>query len=160
MRSMKRSAVCRASSAIVGAELDQQVAAALRHQLEVRRALLAQAVDERAFESFEADRIEFENLGHVIRGRERVAVAEADQRSVLRAVNQPQLRLEHDHAGAFGADQRARHVEAVLGQQLVEVVAGHPPRNARKARADQVGVSIAQVAQRRVDLAAASAASR
>ena len=35
-------------------------------------------------------------------------------------------------AGAFAADERARDVEAVFGQQLVEVVAGHAARDARK----------------------------
>ena len=48
-------------------------------------------------------------------------------------------------------------LKAVLGQQLVEVVAGHAPRNLRKPRADQVGVPIADRAQPRVNLAAAAA---
>ena len=38
---------------------------------------------------------------------------------------------EDRHARPFGADQRPRHVEAVLGQQLVEVVAGDAPRDSR-----------------------------
>ena len=70
----------------------------------------------------------------MIGGRKRVRVAETDERPVLRAVDQRSLRLEHDRAGAFGADERARHVEAVLGQQLVEVVAGDPARDVREPR--------------------------
>ena len=38
-----------------------------------------------ALESFEADRLELEDLRDVIGGLERVAVSEADQRPVLRA---------------------------------------------------------------------------
>ena len=74
-----------------------------------------------------------ENRRHVIGRGKRVRIAEPDQRAMLRALDQAQLRLEHDRAGAFGAHQRARDVEAVLGQQLVEVVAGDPPRNLGKA---------------------------
>ena len=51
----------------------------------------------------------------------------------------------------------ARDVEAVLGQQLVEVVAGDAPRDARKFRANEIAVAIADRLQSRVDLAAASA---
>ena len=83
-----------------------------------------------------------------------VAVAEADQRAVLRALDQPQLGFEHDHARALCADQRARHVESVFRQQLIEVVAGDAPGNFRELRADQAGVLIANVAQLGIDLAA------
>ena len=52
-------------------------------------------------------------------------------------VDQVHRRLEDGDAGALGADERARDVEAVLGQQLVEVVAGDAARDLREARADQ-----------------------
>ena len=58
------------------------------------------------------------------------------------------------------ADQRAGHVEAVLRQQLVEVVAGDAPRNIRKALADEIGVRVAQTLQTGINLAAASARRR
>jgi hypothetical protein len=45
-------------------------------------------------------------------------------------------------------------VEAVLGQQLVEVQARHPPRDPRVALADEVAIAVAQVAQGAVDLRA------
>jgi hypothetical protein len=51
-------------------------------------------------------------------------------------------------------------VEAALGQQLVEVVAGYAPRNPRKPGPDLVGVPVADLPEIRVDLAAASALSR
>ena len=46
----------------------------------------------------------------------------------------------------FAAHQRARHVEVVLRQQLVEVVAGDAPRNARKFLAHQIGIAVANAA--------------
>ena len=88
------------------------------------------------------------------------AVAERDKRAVLRAVDQPQLGFEHDHAGAFGADQRARHVKSVFRQQFIEVVAGDAPGNSRIPRADQVGVLVANGAQLGINLAATPALAR
>ena len=72
-----------------------------------------------------------QNLGHVIGGRKRVAVAEPDERSMLRARDQrqPWLRarsrtcLRSRRAPGPRGSRRS-------GQQLVEVVAGDPPGNA------------------------------
>ena len=61
--------------------------------------------------------------------------------------------FEHGHACAFGSDQGARHVESVLRQQLIEVVAGDAPGNFGKLRSYQVGISFADIAQRLVNLA-------
>ena len=63
--------------------------------------------------------------------------------------HEPQPGLQHGDAGALGADQRAGDVEAVLGQQLVEIVAGDAARNFRIARADQVGVAARNASSRR-----------
>ena len=43
---------------------------------------------------------------------------------MLRAMFELAARLQHGDAGAFAAHQRARYVESVLRQQLVQVVAG------------------------------------
>ncbi len=86
--------------------------------------------------------------------RKRIAVAEADERSVLRALDQPQFGFEHDHAGALCPDQRLRHVKSVFRQQLIEVVAGDAPGNFRILRADQAGVLVADVPQLGIDRAA------
>ena len=110
-------------------------AAAVGQQIEVRRALPAQAVDHGAFEALEADRLELENLRDVVGRRKGVGIAEADQRAVLRAVDQRHLGLEHDGAGAFACPTSARAtLKPVLGQQLVEVVARDPPRDRGKPR--------------------------
>ena len=142
---------------IVGAELHQQHAAPGRQQIEIGRALRAQAIDHRALEAFEADRRELENLRHVVGGLERVGIAEPDERPVLRAVNQRHLGFEDDGARAFAADQGARDVKSVLGQQLVEVVAGDTARDPGKLRANAIRMPVAKRPQPRVDLAAAAA---
>ena len=95
---------------------------------------------------FEADRLELEDLRHVVAGGVDVRVAEHEQRARLRARSSRSIvGLQNGDAGAFGADQRARDVEAVLGQQFVEVVARHAARDLREPRADQVGVAVAQL---------------
>src|SRR5713226_9723325 len=100
-------------SRIVCAEFHEQVSKSLWQEVEVRRAFSFQAVNDRALESLETDRPEFENLRHVIGSRKRVSVAKADERSVLGTGNQSRLGLEHRHTRAFGAHQSAGHVEAV-----------------------------------------------
>ncbi len=97
---------------------------------------VVQSVDDAALEPFEADRRRLENRGHVIGRRKRVRIAEADEHAVLRAVDEPQRRAEHDRARAFGADERPGDMEAVLGKKLIEVVARDAARNLRKAAAD------------------------
>ena len=107
------------------------------------RALLLQAIDDASFETFEPDRPELQNLRNMIRRRKSILITKSNQRPVLRTVDQPQLGFEHDRARAFRSDQRARHVKSIFRQQLIEVVAGDPARNFRKARADQVAVLVA-----------------
>ena len=65
--------------------------------------------------------------------------------------------FEDADARALRADQRPGDVEAALGQQLVQVVARHPARDVGIRRADAVRVTVAQVAQAGVDLAAPAA---
>ena len=77
-----------------------------------------------------------ETWGHV-RGPEASGIADHGQRPPGWGRDQVHGGLEHGHAGALGADQRPGQVEAVLGQQLVQVVAGHPPGELRGLRADQ-----------------------
>ena len=77
---------------------------------------------------------------------------------MLGAWDQFDLCVQDNRARALAADQRAGDVKAVLRQQLIEVVPGDPPRNVRKPFPDQSRVSIANIAQPRVDGAPASAA--
>ena len=59
---------------------------------------------------------------------------------------------EDDGAGAFGADEGAGDVEAVLGEELVEVEAGDAAGDVGEAGADEVGVAVAESAEAGVDL--------
>jgi hypothetical protein len=144
-------------SGIVGAEFHEEKASPLRHEVEVGRALAGEAVDNRALESLEADWPVLENVRHVIGCGERVGVSQSNEGPVLRAGNQPNPGVEHDRARALGAHKRPRHVEPVLGQQLLEVVAGHPSGTIGESRADQIRVAIANCPQRRVQISTAAA---
>ena len=76
---------------------------------------------------------------------------------MLRAVDQPQRRPEHDGARAFGSHQRARDVKPVFRKQLIEVVARHATRDLRKAAPYALSIPVANRSQRRVNLSATSA---
>ena len=142
---------------IVGAEFDQENAAALGNEIETGLIFLAQVVDHGGFKAFEADGAELKNFGDMVGGLEGVRVTEAEQRAVLRTVDQVELGFENRYAGALGADERARDVESVFRQQLIEVVAGDAARNVGEFRADLRGVLVADVAQGGVDFGAAAA---
>src|SRR5204862_7192137 len=104
-------------------------AAARRDQIEVGCSLPAQPFDHCPFEAFEADRRELEDGRDILGRHVDIVVAEADEHPLLRTMNQLDDRFEDDRAGTLRADQRASDVEIVLGKQLIEVVAGHPPRS-------------------------------
>ena len=89
----------------------------------------------------------------MVGGVEHVGVAEHQRAAVLRARDQAHGRLEHVHARALGADQRAGDVEAVLGQELVEVVARHAARDVGELLPDPVGDLVSELPELRVDLA-------
>jgi hypothetical protein len=94
---------------------------------------------------------------HVVAGRRHIGVGEQDRDPLLRAVDQPHLRPEDGAQRPLAADEGAGDVEALLGQEVVEVVARDPARDLGVALADQVGVAVTEVAEPRVDLAAAPA---
>src|SRR4029453_10021574 len=137
-------------------EFYQQETATLRKQLEVRGTLFPKSVHDRAFESLQADWLERENLGDMIGGGKRVAVAKRNESPMLRARDQLQLGFEHNRAGPLGPDKRPGNVEASLREELVEVVAGDSPGNVRIALAYLRRVSISNPPQPVVDFAAAS----
>ena len=77
---------------------------------------------------------------------------------MLRAVDQLELCLEHDRAGALGPNERAGDMKPVFGQQFVEVVAGHPPRNlAGIAHGSRSAYRSRSVAKSRIDLSTPAA---
>ena len=97
-------------------------------------------------------RLVLEHLHHVVGRGRGVDVAGDDERAAGRAVDQVHGRLEHGHAGALGAGERPGDVEAVLGQQVVEVVAGDAARDLRVPLADQVAVAVGERTQPRGEL--------
>ncbi len=141
------------------AHFDQQKAAAGRKQVEIvdGEVFAAHEVDQQVVEAFEADGLVLECQRHGVGGEK--GIGNASTVSTRKGGLAVRLSVAETivGAGAFGADQRAGDVEAVLGQQLVEVVAGDAARNARKFFADEVGVAVAQAGQAGIDLADAAA---
>ena len=66
--------------------------------------------------------------------------------------DQCQLRVQDGNQGGLAADQRRRHVEALLRQQRVQVVARHPAGDLRVPGAGLPEVGIPQGSQLAVDL--------
>ena len=93
----------------------------------------------------------------MIGGLKNIGIADQQKRAHRRRVNEFALRFEHDDARRFRTNQRACDVESVLGQQLIEIEAGDAARDLRIARANEIGVAIANRFQARVNLAATSA---
>ncbi len=91
-----------------------------------------------------------------IGGEKWIAEAEDGEHAEGRAGGEVERGGDDGGAGAFGADQRAGDVEVVLGQQLVEVVAGDAARNARELFPHQGGVAVADALEAGVDLAHAA----
>ena len=86
------------------------------------------------------DRLVLARDRDVVGGAELVGVADGEQRHARRLRDQLERRLEDRHARRLRADERARDLEPLLGEQLVEVVARDAARDLRIARADLVGV--------------------
>ena len=143
----------------ISTKLNKQEPAASRQQCDVlkRHLLAAQEVDQHAVEAFEPDRLVVQDLRHGVCGEERIGEAQHNELAVLRALHQPHGRFQHGHARGLGPDQGARNVEAILRQQLVEVVAGDATGNLREALTDKGCVGIAEALQSCVDCAGAPA---
>ena len=140
---------------VLAAELDEQPAVAVGEPREVVYVLpqLGHVLDQRLVHPLEPERPVLEHRRHAVAGHERVLVARARAATARRAVDQVHRRLEVGDAGALGAGEGAGDVEAVVREQVVEVVARDAPRDLRVALADQLGVAVAQLDQAAVDLA-------
>ncbi len=116
----------------VRAVLGEQPRTALRQVVDPGdvRAVRLQVVDHPGVEALQADQpVRAEQLRHVLGRRHRVRIPDDQQRVMRRIGQQPDLRLQHQHARRLAPDQGLRDVEPVLRQQAVEVVSGHPARN-------------------------------
>jgi hypothetical protein len=104
----------------------------------------AHVIDQDLVQPLERQRPAVQDLRHVVGGGEDVGVAAHQHRAGRRAVHEPDRRLHHGHERPLAAHQRPRHVEAVLGQQLVEVVARHATRDVGIRLPDPTGMAVAQ----------------
>ena len=143
----------------VAAKLDQEPGVALREELEAGHVLAGEAgvVDDLVVEPFDRDGAELLEPVRLVGRREDGGVSDQEQDAVLWAVNEAGLRAQDRNAGALGADEGAGDVEAVFGEQVVEVVAADAARDVRVVLANEAGVGVAEVAELGVDLALAAA---
>ena len=118
-------------------------------------------LDQLLVDGLQPDRLEpVDDFRDMIAGGGDVVVVHDDGHPLEHGRGQHQRGLQDRHAGALGADQRAGDVEALLGQQLIQVVPGYPARQPVDrgiALADRAGVAVPQVPQPGVDLAFAAA---
>ena len=114
--------------------LNEQESYAGRELIELSQceALAAHELDEHVVEAFEADGTVFESQWNCVGGNESVGESQHGEDAKRRAGGKVELGRKNCCAGAFRADQGAGYVEAGLGKQLIEVVAGNAARDARE----------------------------
>ena len=117
----------------------------------------SRVADQKIVEAFEPDGLVRHDLGHVIGTLINVGIGDDEQHAFRRAFDQAAGRFENRDAGAFGADKGAGHVESVLGQEKIQVVAGDAARNFGKTLADEIAVGSGDTLQSRVDFSAVAA---
>ena len=98
----------------------------------------------------------FECERNGVGGEKRVGKAEHGEDAEGRAGGEVEGGGDDVGAGAFGANQGAGDVEAVLGEQFVEVVAGDAAGDAGEFFADEGGVPVANAGEAGVDCAFAA----
>ena len=114
-------------------------------------------VHEHVVDRFEPDGPVGEHVRHGVGRGEDVGKRDHDEDAFLRAWHKLERRAQNGDAGPLGADERTRHIEPILGQQLIEIlVSRHAARNFWKARPNEIGVSGAEVDKRLIDLAMTS----
>ena len=144
-----------------GAELHHQPSAAFGQKREAFGVdpFRSRVADEKIVEAFEADGLVRHDFGHVIGALINVGISDDQQHALRRAFDQAASGFENRDAGAFGPDQGAGDVESILGQEIVQVVAGDAARNFGKTLADEIAVGSGDTLQSGVDFAAVAAPS-
>ena len=123
-------------------------------------AFTAAGVDHDIVKTFEADGTVLHDLRDVIGAEINVGPSDDQQHPRRRTLDEAAGSFENRDASAFGADQRARHVKAVFGKQMVEVVSGDAARNVRELAADLFAVAVGETLESGVDFGAASTFTR
>ena len=101
---------------------------------------LPRVADEKVVEAFEADGFVAHDFGNMIGALINVGIGDDQQHAFGRTLDQAAGGFENGDAGAFGADESAGNVESILGQEVVQVVAGDAARDVGKALADEIAV--------------------
>ncbi len=124
------------------AELNHQPSAAFGQQREAFGvdSFRSRVADQKIVEAFESDGLVRHDFGNVVGTLINVGIGDDQQHAFRRTLDQAARRFENGDAGALGADEGAGHVEAILGQKEVQVVAGDAAGDFGKALADEIAV--------------------
>src|SRR5579864_8866324 len=109
-------------------------------------------VDEDLVHAFQADGTRLQNLWNMLCRLVDIPITKHQQAALFGPVHQPDLCPQGDDASALGTNQRARYMEAIFRQQLIQAVSGDSAGNFRIATADQISILIAQAAESGIDL--------
>ena len=109
-------------------------------------------MDQPVIQALQRDRLMRQDGGHRVGRLGHARVAEHDQAALGQHRKQLEFGPQHGDQGGFAAHQQPGDVEAMLGEQRVQVVPGHPARDVRVALPDLAGEVVAQPAQPPVDL--------
>src|SRR5208282_109606 len=142
----------------VCAEFDHQPAGAFgqqREAIEVHTFAAARFYHD-VVETFEADGAMLHDLRDVVGADVDVGPSDDEEHPRRRTFDETAGGFENRDACAFGTDQRARHVKAAFGEQVVEVVSGNAARNVGKLAADLLAVAVGEGLEAGVDFGAAS----
>src|ERR1700687_423077 len=130
----------------VGAEFDHQPATAFgQHGESVKvHALVAARVDHDVVKTFETDGSVLHDLRDVVGTDVNIGPSNDKQHARRRTFDQAAAGFENRDASAFGANQSARHVKAVFGEQVVEVVSGNAAWNVGKLAAGLLAIAVGE----------------
>ena len=131
----------------VGAKFNHDPRLARRQLGDIRgfETALLQAADNAVIKTLGGDRAKGQDFRHRVACAVNVRITEHQHHAFARAMYEFCFCLQRQRACAFGADQRARDVETVFRQQLIEVVTGDAAFKFRVARTHELGVFVAQL---------------
>src|SRR5208283_432044 len=119
--------------------------------------LAAAGIDDDVVEPFQANRSMRHDLWNKVSTNVDVGPSDHEQHPRRGALDEPASRFENGGAGALGTNQRARNMETIFRQQVVEIVSGNATRNIGELAANLVAVAVGELFEARIDLGAASA---
>ena len=127
----------------------------MREAFEVH-AFAATGVDHDVVKTFQADGAMLHDLGDVIGADVNIGPSDDEQHPRRWTLDQAAGSFEDRDASTLGPDQRAGHMEAVFGEQVVEVVSGNAARNIGKLAANLLAIAVGEGFEAGVDLGAAA----